>query len=136
MSLIDCVWQQDGGATVVLRSSSDDTANLGKEFECSLVAFSFESSQKAEFEQFVRDRAVKALAVKNGGGVLLFLLSALLSRGAEGVWSDMDVRESPLIGTISTDCGQLSTDFGPFSLKWVRRRELLREGRAAGSKST
>ena len=121
MSLIDCVWQQDGGATVVLRSSSDDTANLGKEFECSLVAFSFESSQKAEFEQFVRDRAVKALAVKNGGGVLLFLLSALLSRGAEGVRSDMDVRESPLIGTISTDCGQLSTDFGPFSTEFGLR---------------
>jgi hypothetical protein len=87
-----------GGATVVLRSDSGDTANLGKEFEASLVAFSFDAGSREEFDGFLRDRAVKALAVPLGGGVLLFLLSALLSRTVEGVRSDMDVATSPLIG--------------------------------------
>lgn len=87
-----------GGATVVLRSESGATANLGKEFEASLVAFSFDAGSREEFDQFLKDRACKTLSVPSGGGVLLFLLSALLSRTVEGVRADMDVATSPLIG--------------------------------------
>ena len=83
---------------MLLRSEAGETAHLGKEFEANLVAFSFDSGSRDQFESFLRERAVKALGVASGGGVLLFLLSALLSRGVEGVREDMDVATSPLIG--------------------------------------
>eukprot|EP01050_Picozoa_sp_SAG11_P024633 SAG11_NODE_5309_length_1600_cov_1.459027_1_plen_319_part_10 len=96
-ALAEVLWRCGGGKrAVVALGAGGGGLTLGRGFEEGLTTFSFD--ERVGLLDFLSRRAMGALCEPGGCGVLLFMVSALLSHGVEAVRNDMDDGDASMIG--------------------------------------